>query len=112
MTQWDHPDAMLATAHRGLRSMLATLASVRLRWWVPEDTPSPIIHPTVLMSTHAWSWKRPVGSPGQRTRRISCSESLCGNPETANRVPTHSPDRAPAMHSGPTSASIRANPEG
>jgi hypothetical protein len=44
--------------------------------------------------------------------RVSCSESLCGKPEIANRVPTHSPGRAPAIHSGPTSGSIRASPKG
>jgi len=44
--------------------------------------------------------------------RVSCSESLCENPKTANRVPTGGQDRAPAKLSGPTSGSIRASLKG
>jgi hypothetical protein len=39
-------------------------------------------------------------------------ESLCGNLEIASRVPTGGHDRAPAMHTGPTSVQIRASPQG
>lgn len=55
MTWQVYPGAILATAHRGLRSILATLAIVRLPWPVREDTSSYIVHPAMLMSTRAWS---------------------------------------------------------
>ena len=57
-----------------------------------------------------WEWQ--FKTPFPHARRVSCSERLCENPEFANRVPTAGQDRAPAMHSGPTSVSIRASPKG
>jgi len=41
--------------------------------------------------------RRRSASPYGPARRVSFSESLCENPRLANRVPTHSPSRPPAI---------------